>query len=243
MPAPDCVAGDPDVALTPAMPGWQELLVRCAGQLGVAVSASQAAQMAWYATELLAWNRRINLTAITDPEEVALKHFVDALVPAPMLPVGARVLDMGCGAGFPGLPLKIARPDLHLTLVDAVRKKISFVSHLIRGLNLAQAVACHARLEDLIRQRPRPVFDVVVCRALGPFPAWLEAAGQLLSEAGFILAWKGPGGDRELAALRGADDTPGHVRLGRLRLAVSVTGYHLPVSGDSRCLVRLAPLP
>jgi hypothetical protein len=123
-----------------------------------------------------------------------------------------------------------------------VRKKISFVTHLIQGLKLAHTVACHARLEELSRRAPRAVFDVVISRALGSFSAWLDPAVSLLDKAGFILALKGPLVHGELAALPRDDEDPGLIRAGGRLLAMTVTEYRLPVSGDRRCLVRLAPV-
>jgi 16S rRNA (guanine527-N7)-methyltransferase len=221
---------------------WRQWIVDGAQALGVSVTAAQAAQMARCAAELIAWNRRINLTAITDPAQMAFKHFVDAVVPAPWLPEGGRVLDVGCGAGFPGIPLKMVRPDLHLMLIDAVRKKISFVSHLIRMLGLTAAVARHLRLEELGRQAPRPAFDVIVCRAVGPLNTWLTDAVELLAEGGSVLAWKGPAVDEELAALRRSGDPADRIRLGDGWATVALTAYRLPVIGDRRTLVRITPL-
>ena len=221
---------------------WQQLVVAAAGELGVVLSAAQASRMGLLAGELLAWNRRVNLTAITDPAQVALKHFADALAAANRLPLHARVLDVGTGAGFPGLALKIARPDLCLTLIDAVRKKISFVNHGIRLLGLAQTTARHVRLESLGREMPRPVFDVVVCRAVGTLSGWVAAAAALLSANGMILAYKGPLAGREIADLAGGPDAPAVLVAGGRSLAVTVQEYRLPVTGDRRALVQMSCL-
>ena len=225
-------------------PQWQALVIKAAACLGVGVDPVQAARMGRMAGELLDWNRRINLTAITDPQEVALKHFVDSLAAADLLPPGASVLDIGTGAGFPGIPLKILRPDLRLTLIDGVRKKISFVSQAIRLLGLDRTEALHVRLEDLVRQAPPPIFDAVVCRAVAPLGQWAAPAAALLASGGCILAYKGPQADGEIAALAPAPGGPPDLRIcGGRRLRVSVRPYTIPFTGDRRTLVRLESGP
>lgn len=219
---------------------WQEILIRAAARLGVAVDAAQAARMGRMAETLLEWNRRVNLTAITEPREVALKHFVDSLAAANQLPAKARILDVGTGAGFPGLPLKILRPDLRLTLIDGVRKKISFVAHAIRLLGLDRAEALHVRLEDLARQASPPAFDVVVCRAVADLARWVPAAAVLLAGGGCILAYKGPQVAEETAAMASAHDGQSDLlSVGGRLMRISVHPYHLPFTGDRRTLVRL----
>lgn len=178
---------------------WKKLIIDGAGQLGVDVSRKQAAQMAVHGRELLAWNRRTNLTAITDPEAIAVKHFLDSLTGLNDILPRARVLDIGCGGGFPGLPLKIMRPGQPMILADSVRKKISFVKHMIRTLQLRQIEAVHARAEMLAdRDDCRQGFDVVTCRALADMETIRRLALPLLTPQGVLVIYKGPqeqGGD------------------------------------------------
>src|SRR6266581_7436313 len=113
-------------------------------QLGLELTEQQLDQFLWYQQELLDWNTRINLTAITDPEEVLIKHFLDSLS---LLLVydkpQTRLLDIGAGAGFPGLPLKIVRPEWQVTLLEATGKKVTFLQHMIEMLQLEGVVAIH----------------------------------------------------------------------------------------------------
>ena len=127
---------------------WQKLIMDGARQLGIAIDEHICAAFATHAAELIHWNRKINLTAITDPRDIAVRHFIDSLVPAKFIPNGARLLDIGSGAGFPGLPLKIVKPSLSVFLIDGTRKKINFLKHMIRSLNLDQSEARHIRAES-----------------------------------------------------------------------------------------------
>ncbi|MCL1952028.1 MAG: 16S rRNA (guanine(527)-N(7))-methyltransferase RsmG [Oscillospiraceae bacterium] len=163
-----------------------------------------------YTAILLRENAKHNLTAITEPEEIRQKHFADSLAllddePCP-LPPDASLLDVGAGAGFPGMPLKIARPDLRLTLLEATGKKAAFLSLLARELGL-EAEVVHGRAETLAHDAAyREQFDAVVARAVAALPTLCELCLPFVKPGGVFAAYKGPE-DRareELAAAAGA---------------------------------------
>lgn len=158
--------------------------------MNIPVSLEAAGQFAVYAEELVQWNRRINLTAITDPLEIAVKHFLDSAAAAPWIPAGSRVLDIGSGPGFPGMVLKILQPDLDVSLIEAVRKKISFQRHVIRTIGLSGIQALHGRAEDMAGTDPN-AFDVVICRALTDLAGFFQMARPLLAPGGMAVAMKG----------------------------------------------------
>ena len=120
---------------------WRQLIVKGAAEYDIDVTPLQADQFARHAGLLLEWNRKINLTAIVDPVQVAVKHYLDALIPLTHIPHDGPLLDVGTGAGFPGLVLKIMRPDQPMALIDGSRKKISFIKTIIRQLGLPQIEA------------------------------------------------------------------------------------------------------
>ena len=156
---------------------WHRLIRRAAEALGVTVDRRISDQFEAHAVEMLAWNRKVNLTAITEPREMALKHFVDSLAPLPHLKPGRRLLDIGSGAGFPGIPLKIVLPSLDVTLIDAARKRAHFMRHVIRLLKLKHIGAHHLRSEDLARDaRGAPFYDVIVSRAFSSLELFFRAA-------------------------------------------------------------------
>jgi 16S rRNA (guanine527-N7)-methyltransferase len=167
----------------------QELL-----RFGVAVDALPRvlAQFQWYRQELLDWNTRINLTAITNPEEVMVKHFLDSLslLQAYDRPQ-TRLIDIGSGAGFPGLPLKIVRPAWDMALVEATGKKVAFLQHMVESLELSGVTAIHTRAEDLAQQREyRAAFDLVTARAVSALPILLEYAAPFCRAGGTIILYK-----------------------------------------------------
>jgi 16S rRNA (guanine527-N7)-methyltransferase len=139
--------------------------------------------------ELLDWNTRVNLTAITDPVEVLLKHFLDSLSLLEVYKAEqARVLDIGAGAGFPGLPLKIARPEWEIVLLEATGKKVNFQRHSIETLGLQHIEAIHGRAEELAHKPEyRGSFDLVTARAVASLPALLEYAAPFCCVGGQIL--------------------------------------------------------
>lgn len=136
-------------------------------------------------------NKVMNLTAITAPEDVVKKHFLDSIAAAPLLQKGARVADVGTGAGFPAVPLLIVRPDLKVTLVDALNKRVGFLRELLDALGL-QADCVHARAEDFARlPRARAAFDAVVSLAVASLPVLLEYTVPLLRVGGQSICYKG----------------------------------------------------
>jgi len=157
--------------------------------LGLRVTERQLDQFLRYQQELLDWNTRINLTAITDPEEVLLRHFLDSLS---LLLVYDRaetcLLDIGTGAGFPGLPLKIVRPQWQVVLLEATGKKVAFLQHIIEALQLKDVVALHGRAEELAHKAGyRASFDVVTARAVASLPTLLEYAAPFCRVGGQII--------------------------------------------------------
>ncbi|HEY6285108.1 MAG TPA: 16S rRNA (guanine(527)-N(7))-methyltransferase RsmG [Ktedonobacteraceae bacterium] len=170
-------------------------------RLGLELTEKQLDQFLWYRQELLDWNTRINLTAISDPDEVLLKHFLDSLSLLMMYDVpNARLLDIGAGAGFPGLPLKLVRPQWHVVLLEATGKKVRFLQHIIETLQLKDVVAVHGRAEELAHKAEyRGSFDVVTARAVASLPALLEYAAPFCRLGGQIIFPKKGDLDEELA--------------------------------------------
>ena len=185
-----------------------ELLSRYAPRLGIPLSADQLAQFAEYTRLLLDANRRVNLTAVTDPDEIQVRHYLDSLTAVlalPEWPDGRRVVDIGAGAGFPGIPLKIAFPGIRLTLADSVGKKTAFLRDLTARLELADVETLTIRAEDLGRAEGyRGQFDVALARGVAAMPALVEYALPLCRGNGRLLAWKGKAGPAEARAAAGA---------------------------------------
>ena len=180
-------------------------------QLNLALSDQQLAQFLRYQQELLDWNTRFNLTAITDPEEVQIKHFLDSLS---LLAVydgpQTHLLDIGSGAGFPGLALKIARPEWDVTLLEATGKKVTFLRHIIEALQLKGIVAVQGRAEELAHQEAyRAKFDLVTARAVASLSALLEYSAPYCRVGGSIVLPKKGDLVDELARGRRAADQVG----------------------------------
>lgn len=150
-----------------------------------------------YLELLLKWNKTYNLTAITDPKEIEIKHFEDSLAPLPFLPRPCRLLDLGSGAGFPGIPLKIERPDLEVVLLDAQRKRVAFCEAVIRELKLDHIKVVHGRAEDKTLAKDLSLFDVVISRATFSLEQFLLDASPLLKKEGLAIAMKGPDWKKE----------------------------------------------
>ena len=174
-----------------------EKLVQGAEQLGLTLTARQVHQFQLYYQELVEWNKRINLTAITDYEEVQLKHFVDGLTLVPALrdAAGAKegftLLDIGTGAGIPGIPVKIHLPKIRLTLLDSIARKTAFLKYIVGRLGLDYVNVVTGRAEQIAHQPEyRGRFDVVVCRAVSKLSTVAELTLPFCREGGLAIAPK-----------------------------------------------------
>ena len=159
-----------------------------------------------YLDELIEWNNKFNLTAITDPQEIKVKHFEDSLTLSDAYDFSKKdisVLDIGTGAGFPGIPLKVVFPNIKLTLLDSVKKKTEFLKHVIEKLKLDGIKIVWARAEDFATDN-REKYDVVVCRALAPLAVASELCLPFVRRGGVFLAMKGKNIDKEIAESKNA---------------------------------------
>jgi 16S rRNA (guanine527-N7)-methyltransferase len=203
--------------------------------LGLHLTKAQVDAFEWYAGALLDWNEKINLTAITAAGEIEVKHFVDSLtcLLAIDLRQGDRLIDIGTGAGFPGLPLKIIRPQLRVVLVEATAKKAAFCRHVVAGLSLEGVDVLHARAEDLGNDPShREAYDWVVARAVASLPILAEYLLPLARIGGVAIAQKGETGPAEVHAAEAAiKHLGGHVR--------QLLPIELPTVAESRYLVLI----
>lgn len=178
--------------------GWKQRLAAGAAEMGVRLSESQVEALWRYGALLRERNQHVNLTSIDSPEGVLTLHMLDSLSVAPHLGEARTVIDVGTGGGFPGVPLAVACPERHFTLIDGTQKKIRFVSEGLEALALSNATALAARAETLPRDSR---FDVVVARAVTTLAELVHNAGRLLAPGGRLLAMKGRLPEEEVRAL------------------------------------------
>ncbi|MGI6129195.1 MAG: 16S rRNA (guanine(527)-N(7))-methyltransferase RsmG [bacterium] len=217
-------------------------LLECEAQrlVGVGLSSVQIDNFMVYGRLLAAGNKRLNLSAITEPKEVIRKHFVDSLAALPYLPKKLPSLaDVGSGAGLPGLALKIARPQIKLTLIESINKKAAFLKETVDRLALSEVVVCSRRAEEVGQDKLfREQFLVVTARAVAALPVLLELCLPLVVVGGRFVAYKGPGVTDELGAARQALDKLGGE-------VTEVKEFSLP-GGEQRSLVvvtKVSPTP
>lgn len=175
----------------------KEYLVQCAAQKEIELTIAQAEQFEVYYRLLLEWNEKINLTAITEPREVVAKHFIDSLEGLRFLPQNIKLVDVGTGAGFPAIPLKLVRPDIDVLLLDSLNKRILFLDEVIRELGLKGISALHGRAEELSKQKLREQFDVATARAVANLSVLSEYCLPYVKVGGLFLAYKGSRAEQE----------------------------------------------
>ena len=196
--------------------------------MGEPLNDRQLLLFSTYYRELLVWNEKINLVSAKSPLDIPVKHFIDSLTPLPFIPkLSLRLLDIGTGAGFPGIPLKIARPALKVSLLESSRKKTSFLKHMIRSLELEDITVIHDRVEHVMEDdRYADNFDVVISRAAFKLPDILRISSFFLDDNGTVIAMKG----KNIALEGDAAVTSNRWGL----TPVACHEIRLPVTGDVR---------
>lgn len=209
----------------------KELLKEYSSQIGVELDELALERFDAYAERLVRWNEHTNLTAITDPEGITIKHFLDSLYPLGYIELndGDTLVDVGCGAGFPSMPLLIARPNIEVSFVDSVGKKLSFIKDVMLNTGLVANIE-HARAEELGKNADfRETYDVAVARAVAPLNILCEYCLPLVKVGGVFASLKGSNGKEELEQAENAIKVLG----GQVQVFEE---YALP-NGDCRSIV------
>lgn len=178
-----------------------DILKKTTAAMGIDLSVSSLDSFRKYKEMILEWNQKINLTTITDSEEIDIKHFVDSLSPilSGKLDGNKRMIDIGTGAGFPGIPLKLWNSDLDVTLMDSLNKRISFLNEVIFSLGLMKIHAIHGRAEELaLKAEYREKYDICISRAVASLDTLSEYCIPFVKPGGYFIAMKGPSAAEEV---------------------------------------------
>ena len=208
-------------------------LTAYAGRYGMDIESGQADRFQSYMEILLGWNEKINLTAITEPDEIAVKHFLDCILLLKYceIPRGAKVIDVGTGAGFPGVVMKIMRPDIRLTLLDSLNKRLMVLSDIMKKIGV-EAEIVHERAEEAGR-KPfyRLQYDFAAARAVAALPSLCEYGLPFLKKGGVFAAMKGPNPEEEISAAKSA--------VSKLGCALLKTEKYTLPNGEGRSLILI----
>jgi len=208
-----------------------QILIEGAAQLGVPLSEAAVTQLMLYLEELLRWSPKIDLVSQTDPKEVIRKHFLDSLAVVPFLSEKMMLLDLGSGAGFPGLPIAIALPQSSVTLVEVRRKRVSFLKEVVRKIKAANVTICEGRAEVLAANPSLyGKFAVVITRATWEVGIYLRHAVPFLEKTGIAIAMQGPRLGPQNFHTETLENVPS------FRLSTSHE-YSLPFGSENRCLL------
>lgn len=202
-----------------------------AAKMGVSLDGVAIKRFDLLAERLVSWNSRVNLTAITEPDDIVVKHFLDSISPLPYADIkeNARLIDVGCGAGFPGLPILIARPDLEVTFLDSIEKKLKFIDDVLESTSLFGETV-HGRAEVLgVDSDFREQFDVATTRAVAPLNVLAEYCLPLVKVGGIYISMKGAEDETALGS-KAIKELGGEIE--------NVVSLKLP-NGDSRNLIMI----
>ena len=211
-------------------PENREILLRGAEAFGVDLAEGMIQTFDTYLRELLKWNQKVNLTAIRTEKGVIIKHFLDSLSVYPYIPGYTSLLDIGSGAGFPGIPLKIVQTSLQVTLIDSVRKKVDFQKHIVRLLGLKGIEAVHGRVqEEEVVQKTAERFDTTLSRAFSDTATFLHLSHLSLKRGGMAIAMRGKTTEEDIQRLSKKEGR-------RYRLQKHVS-FVLPLSNFERTIL------
>jgi len=217
----------------------QQWIADIASRLEIQLDEKQSSQLAAYVRLLREWNERINLTAILDDEGIAVRHLLDSLTLLPMLGAGHTLIDVGTGAGLPGLPLKIVQPDLQVTLLDALAKRVKFLDAVISELQLSGIITRHGRAEEAARLPVlREKFDIATARAVAALPALCEYCLPFVRPGGIFLAMKGQNAEKWQDAQKAIRILGGEI--------AGIKEFELPGTDMKRTILtirKIAPTP
>ena len=217
------------------MTAFEEILAARADEAGIPLTAEQIGQFSVYNEMLLDWNTRMNLTALTAPEDVAVKHIIDSLTAydAALFDGARTLIDVGTGAGLPGIPLAVYAPHLTVTLLDALNKRVRFLTEVTASMGLQNVRCIHARAEEAARTpEHRAAYDIVVSRAVARLPVLLEYTLPFVRVGGTLLALKGRAYAEEQKEARRAAEVLGGGR-------ITARPVHLPGLDDVRAILTV----
>ena len=178
---------------------FESLLRKYLEELDIDLNSEQILKFYNYMNLLTEWNKKINLTAIIEPKDIIIKHFVDSLTISKYIEENAKLIDVGTGAGFPGIPLKIYRSDIYVTLLDSLNKRINFLNHVIEELDLKKVKTMHGRAEEFAHEMDyREKYDIATSRAVANMSTLSEYLIPYVKVNGMVIAMKGPDIDEEI---------------------------------------------
>ncbi len=210
---------------------FEQKIKTYADEIEIVLNEQQIHQFYQYMELLLEWNEKINLTAITNPEEIIVKHFIDSLTIAKYVKENARLIDVGTGAGFPGIPLKIIREDIEITLLDSLNKRVNFLNEVIHELKLSKIQAVHSRVEDFAKDKKnRESFDYATSRAVANLSTLSEYLIPLVKIGGNAISMKGSEVDEEMKQSQKAISLLG----GKIK---TIETFQLPQSDINRNII------